>query len=172
MLQHFPATATCFVTELCNESSVILGNSFMLSHKAVLDYADFTASFRRDGRLFTVTPSSVLSDGVASASAELPDVKFRQSDSSSSLPKAKFKDKCNQHAAFSAIAGDALNPKPEPRHFLSCAQARKLIQCGCRAFLVLADQADIASVTEADVTTPPVESCTSDETADLQLHCT
>ena len=43
----------------------------MLSHSAVLDYANFTASFRRGGRLFTVTPSSVLSDVVASASAEL-----------------------------------------------------------------------------------------------------
>ena len=55
-MQHFTATATCFVTELCDEFSVILGNSFMLSHKAVLDCANFTASFRRDGRLFTVTP--------------------------------------------------------------------------------------------------------------------
>ena len=111
-LQHFTATATCFVTDLCDEFSVVQGNSFMSSHKAVLDYANNTASFRRNGRLFTVTPSSVFSDGVASASAELLDVKFRQSDSSSSLPKAKFKDRSNQHAAFSAILGDAT-----PRHF-------------------------------------------------------
>ena len=34
-LQHFTATATCFVTDLCDEFSVILGNSFMLSHSAV-----------------------------------------------------------------------------------------------------------------------------------------
>ena len=137
----------------------------MLGHKAVLDYANFTASFRRDGRLFTVTPSSVLSDGVASASAELSDVKFRQSDSSPSLPRAKFKDKSNQHAAFSAILGDA-----NPQHFLSCAQARKSIQRGFRAFLVLVDTADTAGVTEPDVNTPTVESCASNEAADLQLQ--
>ena len=143
---------------------MILGSSFVLSHTAVLDYAKFTASFRRDGRLFTVTPSSVLSDGVASASTD-PNVKFRQSDSSSSLPKAKFKDKSDQHTAFSAILGDA-----NPQHFLSCAQARKSIQRGCCSFLVLVDEADTASVTEPDVTTAPVESSASDEAADLQLQ--
>ena len=65
-----------------------------------------------------------------SASAELPDVKLRQSDSSSSLPEAKFKDKSDQHAAFSAILADA-----DPQHFLICAQARESIQRGCRASL-------------------------------------
>ena len=137
----------------------------MLSHKAVLNYANFTASFCRDGRLFTMTPSSVWSDGGASASAELSDVEFRQSDSSSSLPKAKLKDKSNQHAAFSAILGDA-----NPQHFLSCAQASKSIQRGCRAFLILVDKADTAGMTEPDVTNTAVESCASDEAADLQLQ--
>ena len=49
--------------------------------------------------------------------------------------------------------------------FLSCAHARKSIQCGCSAFLVIVDEADIASVTEPDVITPLVESYASDEAA-------
>lgn len=78
-LQHFTASVFCFVTELCSEFSVILGNSFMLSHKAVLDYANFTASFRRDGKLFTVTPSSILSDGVAASVDQVPKADLRDS---------------------------------------------------------------------------------------------
>ena len=59
-LQHFTATVSCFVTDLCGDFDLILGNKFMVSHSATLNYSNFTASFCRDGKLYIVTPSSVL----------------------------------------------------------------------------------------------------------------
>ena len=82
-------------------------------------------------------------------------------------------DSSEPNAAFSAVLGES-----NPRHFLSCAQARRSIKRGCRAFLTLVTEADIADATLAaasktgpDVTTFPVaETAISTEQADLLKH--
>ena len=50
------------MTTLCDEFDLILGNGFMVSHRAVLDYSNFTASLHNHGRLCTLTPRSILTD--------------------------------------------------------------------------------------------------------------
>lgn len=77
-LQNFTATVSSFVTGLCEEFDVLLGNTFMTSQRVILDYFNFTASFRRDGKLYTVTPSSILNDGASNSFDQLPKVNFRQ----------------------------------------------------------------------------------------------
>ena len=129
---------------------LILGNTVMSSQRAVLDYSNFTASFCRDGKLYTVTPSSVLGGGASEAfDGQLPDAEFRQHGVSKSLPfeieVCQHVDSSEQNAAFSAVLGDS-----NPRHFLSCAQARRSIKRGCRAFLTLVTEVDIADATLAD----------------------
>ena len=94
-LQSFSCTATCYVTDLYDEFDLILGNSFMLTHKAVLDYSNYTASFRRHGKLYTLSPRSILTDkgtfpAPASACAQ-PDLR----QSAKSLP---LKDKVTKRA--------------------------------------------------------------------------
>ena len=42
----------CFVTDLCQDFDLILGNNFLLSHKAVLDFGHHTVSLVRDRKLF------------------------------------------------------------------------------------------------------------------------
>ena len=44
-LQNFTATVSCFVTDLCEEFDLILGNSFMSSQRAILDYSNFYCLF-------------------------------------------------------------------------------------------------------------------------------
>ena len=85
-LQHFTATVSCFVTDLCGDFDLILGNSFMVGHSATLDYSNFTASFCRDGKLYTVTRTSVLSDRGTAVPDPLPDVEFRHPSASVSSP--------------------------------------------------------------------------------------
>ena len=175
-LQNFTVTVACHVTDLCGEFDLILGNSFMIGHLAVLDYCNFTASFHRDGKLFTVTPSSVLSDRDTSSSDQLPNVTFRQpgvSQSSSTRGKAssKLENSADQQSAFSAILGDA-----NPKHFLSCAQARRSIKRGCRSFLVLVNPADsaatlaAASASDSVDTSAAANSVDAAEQADLHKH--
>ena len=88
---------------------------------------------------------------------------------------SKHKNRSDQHKAFSAILGDS-----NPRHFLSCAQARRCIKKGSRAFLVLVSKADIeASLASASVTDPDVSvtrvcvesaAAASSEQAELHKH--
>lgn len=93
----------------------------MSSQKAILDYSNLTASSRRDGKLYTVTPSSILTDGASKTfDSQLPNVNFRQHGVSRSSP---VEDEANpgvntseHNSAVSAILGDS-----NPRHFLSCA---------------------------------------------------
>ena len=86
-LQNFTTTVSCFVTDLCDEFDLIWGNGFMSSQKAIWDYSNFTASFRRDGKLYTATPSSVLNDGASSTfNSQLPNENFRQHGVSRSSP--------------------------------------------------------------------------------------
>ena len=61
-LQSFTSTVTCYVTTLCDEFDLILGNGFMVSHRAVLDYSNFAASLHNHGRLCTLTPRYILTD--------------------------------------------------------------------------------------------------------------
>ena len=175
-LQNFTATVTCFVTDLCEDFDLILGNGFMVSHLATLDYSNFTASFRRDGKLYTLTPSSVLGDRDTS-SDQSPEVTFRHPGPSKSSPtggkaSSKITNSADQQSAFSAILGDA-----NPRHFLSCAQARKSIKRGCRSFLVLVSQSDLASTLataglaeSTDVNNSAANSVDDAEQADLHKH--
>ena len=176
-LQNFTAAVSCFVTDLCDEFDLMLGNGFMSSQKAILDYSNFTASFRKDGKLYTVTPSSVLNDGVGSTfDSQVPNVNFRQHGASRSSPvedEANLSVNTSEHnSAFSAFLGDS-----NPKHFLSCAQARRSIKRGCRAFLALVTEADIAnatlaaaSKTDSNVNTFASDSATSTEQADLLQH--
>ena len=86
-------------------------------------------------------PSSVLGNSEFSG-GQLPDISIREPGVCSSVPvsskASKHKNRSDQHKAFSAILGDS-----NPRHFLSCAQARRCIKKGSRAFLVLVSKADI-----------------------------
>ncbi len=161
-LQSFTGVATCYVTDLCDEFDMILGNSFMVSHRAVLDYSKFTASLCRHGRLYTLTPRSILTDkGNIPVQTPGP-VHVRESSSSKPLPpedKAARRADCancaDQHAEYSDWLG------LDPNLMLSCASARKSIRQGCRAFLVLVAQEDIAKATlaAADVTVPSGALC-------------
>lgn len=73
---------------VCGDFDLILGNSFMVGHSATLDYSNFTASFCRDGKLYTVTPSSVLSDRGTAVPAHLSDVEIRHPNASGSFCQA------------------------------------------------------------------------------------
>ena len=75
-LHSFVCTVTRYVTDLCDEFDVILGNSFMAGHRAVLDYSNYTASLRRHGRHYTLTPRSILTDKLPS---QVPEPNFRAS---------------------------------------------------------------------------------------------
>ena len=78
---------------------------------------------------------------------QLPDVEFRQHGVSKSMPfeneVCQHVDSSGQNAAFSAVLGDS-----NPKHFLSCAHARRSIK-RCRAFLTLVTEAVIADATLA-----------------------
>lgn len=50
--QQFSAVLHCYVTELCDEFDIILGNAFLVAHKAVLDYGRRCISITRDGRKY------------------------------------------------------------------------------------------------------------------------
>ncbi len=49
-LQHLTVQLPCFVTGLCDEFDVILGNAFFIEHRAVLDFANSTVTLSRDGK--------------------------------------------------------------------------------------------------------------------------
>ena len=51
-IQHFSAMIWCFVTELCADFDVILGNSFLTEHKTILDFKHHTVSLTRDGKKY------------------------------------------------------------------------------------------------------------------------
>ena len=144
-LQSLTCTVTCYVTDLCSDFDLILGNSFMVSHKAVLDYSNFTASFRNHSKLCTLTPKSILTDK-GKLPSQQPESSIRRS-SKSLPPKGKATRRANradQHVKYSDCFEDL-----DPELVLSCAQARKSIKQGCRSFLVLVTAADVARATLA-----------------------
>ena len=102
-LQAFSCTVSCYVTDLCDEFDLILGNSFMVSHRAVLDYSNYTASLRRHGRPYTLTPRSILTDR-GKFPAQVPEPDVRKS-SSKFLPRcdkaSRRANRADQHAPFS-----------------------------------------------------------------------
>ena len=51
-LQHFVATVLCFVTDLCQDFDVVLGNTLLVGNKAVLNFEHHTVSLTRDGKLY------------------------------------------------------------------------------------------------------------------------
>ena len=172
-LQSFTSTVTCYVTTLCDEFDLILGNGFMVSHRAVLDYSNFTASLHNHGRLCTLTPRSILTDkGKPPVQGAEPS--FRKS-SHSPLPSdcnaTRRTNRTDRHAKYS----DSFQGL-DPKLVLSCAQARKSIKQGCRSFLVLVTEADVAAATlaAADVTSstaPTTSNSAADaEQADLLQH--
>ena len=78
-IQSFTSTGTCYVTDLCESFGVILGNSFLISHRAVWDYFNFSA-FKRDGHLYSLTPTAILT-AKSDLHAQTPDVKFKDTSS-------------------------------------------------------------------------------------------
>ena len=87
-------TVTCYVTDLCDEFDVILGNTFMAGHRAVLDYSNYTASLRRHGRHYTLTPRSILTDK-GRLPSQVPEPNFR-----ASCKTAPLCDSGARHNAF------------------------------------------------------------------------
>ena len=136
-LQSFVCTVTCYVTDLCDEFDVILGNSFMAGHRAVLDYSNYTASLRRHGRQYTLIPRSISADKSGRFS-QLPEPNFRESCKTVPLrdSNARHNSFSDQNAKYTDQLGGL-----DPKLVLSCAQARKSIKQGCRSFLVLVVQA-------------------------------
>ena len=51
-LQHFTALVPCFVTELCQDFDLILGNSCLTEHKAVLNFGSNTVCLFRNDKLY------------------------------------------------------------------------------------------------------------------------
>ena len=51
-MQHFVAAVPCYVTDLCQDFDVILGNTFLTGNKAVLDFERHTVSLTRVGKLY------------------------------------------------------------------------------------------------------------------------
>ena len=139
-LQSFTSVVSCYVTDLCDEFDVILGNKFMVSHCAVLDYSAYTVSLQRHGKRCTLIPRSILTNE-GQLPDKVPEPEVRKS-SSKSLPSkdraARRANRADEHAKYT----DRLNGL-DPKLVLSCAQANKSIQQGCRSFLVLVTQADI-----------------------------
>ena len=139
-LQSFTSIVSCYVTDLCNEFDVILGNKFMISHRAVLDYSAYTVSLQRHGKRYTLIPRSILTNE-GQLPDKVPEPEVRKS-SSKSLPSkdkaARRANRADEHAKYT----DCLNGL-DPKLVLSCAQAKKSIQQGCRSFLVLVTQADV-----------------------------
>ena len=144
-LQSFVCTVTCNVTDLCDDFDVILGNSFMAGHRAVLDHSNYTASLRRHGRQYTLIPRPISADKDRLPS-QLPEPNFRDSCDTAPLwdGKTGHNGFSNQNAKYTDQLGG-----PDPKLVLSCAQAKKSIKQGCRSFLVLVTQAEIANATLA-----------------------
>ena len=144
-LQSFVCTVTCYVTDLRDELDVILGNSFMASHRAVLDYSNYTASLRRHGRQYTLISRSISADK-GGLPSQLPEPNFR--DCCKTVPLRNSKARHNGFSDQNAKYTDQLGGL-DPKLVLSCAQARKSIKQGCHSFLVLVTQAEIANATLA-----------------------
>ena len=53
-IQQFSCVVWCFVTDLCKEFDVILGNNFMIGHNAILNFQRLTVSLTRHGKRFTL----------------------------------------------------------------------------------------------------------------------
>ena len=49
-IQQFSAMVWCYVTDLCADFDVILGNTFLIEHKAILNFERNTVSLTRDGK--------------------------------------------------------------------------------------------------------------------------
>jgi len=147
-LQSFTGIVSCYVTDLCDEFDMILGNSLMVGHRAVLDYSNFTASLRRHNRLYTLTPRSILTDRGKFPAAQPEAVHVRKPSPSKPLPPrdkaAGRANRADQHAQYTGCFQGL-----DPKLVLSCAQARKSIKRGCRSFLVLVTQDDVAEATLA-----------------------
>ena len=146
---------SCYVTDLCDEFDVILGNKFMISHCAVLDYSAYTVSLQRHGKQYTLIPRSILTNE-GQLPDKVPEPEVRKSSSKSLPSKDKAARRANR-ADKHAKCTDCLNGL-DPQLVLSCAQAKKSIEQGCRSFLVLVTHADIDKATLASATVSNAES--------------
>ena len=173
-LQHFLVVADFYVTELCSDFDIILGNSFMVKHKAVLDYANFTASVQRHGKRYTLSPQFILTD-VTDYDSKATDKHVRNPYPKPPSPAEKKASKRMNRSDWRSAYNDCFD-ELDRNLVLSCAQARKSIRKGCRSFLVLVTEADIAaaqvnsaviSSDSAPVVAPPVVAA---EQADLHAH--
>ena len=53
-MQGFSAAIPCYVTTLCEDFDVILGNTFLTGHNAVLDYGRNRVTLTRDGKRYSL----------------------------------------------------------------------------------------------------------------------
>lgn len=53
-IKNFAAAIPCYVTELCQDFDMILGNSFMLANKVAMNFRRHTILLARDGKLYTL----------------------------------------------------------------------------------------------------------------------
>ena len=131
----------------------------MAGHRAVLDYSNYTASLRRHGRQYTLTPRSILTDK-GKLPSQVPEPNFRASSWTSPQRDGgvRHASSADQNAKYTDHLGGL-----DPKLVLSCAQARRSIKQGCRSFLVLVTRAEIANATLAatDVTGPAAPSTSS-----------
>ena len=115
---------------------MILGNSFMVGHRAVLDYSNFPASLCRHGRLYTLRPRSILTDkGKLPVLAPVSEVTEPSCSLKPLPPEDKAARRAN-HADSNAKYTDCLQGL-DPKLLLSCASARKYIRHVCTGLLFL-----------------------------------
>ncbi len=53
-IRNYAVAIPCYVTELCQDFDMILGNSIMLPNEAVMDFRRHTISLTKDGKLYTL----------------------------------------------------------------------------------------------------------------------
>ena len=143
----------------------------------MLDYSNFTVSLRRHNRLYTLTPRCILTDKGNFLCRRLRLCTYGRLSSESFPPKDKAARRAHDHRADQhAKYSDCLDLDPKLVLTNSCANARKSIKQGCRAFLVLVIE-DISRATlaaanatapssTAATATPPAVSTASSATGD------
>ena len=152
----------------------------MVKRKAVLDYAYFTASVLRYGKRCTLSPQSILTD-VTGYDSKATDKHVRNPCPKPPSPAEKRASKRVNRSDRRAACHDCCT-ESDCNLVLSCAQARRSIRKGCRSFLVLVTEADVAEAqvnsavipldsaspaVKAPVVAPPVVGA---EQADLHAH--
>ena len=144
-LQRFLVTTDCYVTDLCADltsfRATVSWSSIRLCYVTKTIY---TGSFHRDGKHYTVSPQSILTEVAHHDSKITSTVNYVRNPApkSSSPAERKAKKRVNRSDRRSAY-NDCFEGLDRD-HVLNCAQAMKSIKHGCKACLVLVIESDIA----------------------------